>query len=430
MNKFKKILSDEKLFNSINHFNNITYSNNEIVIPEQCFSFDYIIEHNIFKKYENKIKKFMNIIFKSDLFNHLVRIIYKTENENMKYFFEEINFVEDFWNNNIIFVPFKIKKVSDFSYKDTSLFFFSIYKIRHFDSEIEDEIFTLGAFMRVLIHETFGHLVISYIFYKFYVNTDDYTNYRTPSMINQLKGLNRKKLNEFIGNFLAKIVIDNLNNEDKIESLNIKFEDSFKNKIYEEFKHIIGKEYAEKVIQQLVESQEIKIEKKNLESLSIKIIDILISLIQDEFNKYLNDLDFKQDEYKEIESGNFFEFLLFNNFDQYMNLKECLFILDEDNYKNTNFIKFRSEFKNLVGKKNDDFINDLNNNEKLFHDLFVKYISIYENKKGSRKDLIIRQNFRGDNRNNLNKKYEAFECHNIGRDLFISLKQSEQNLEN
>ena len=372
----------------------------------------------------------MNIIFKSDLFNHLVRIIYKTENENMKYFFEEINFVEDFWNNNIIFVPFKIKKVSDFSYKDTSLFFFSIYKIRHFDSEIEDEIFTLGAFMRVLIHETFGHLVISYIFYKFYVNTDDYTNYRTPSMINQLKGLNRKKLNEFIGNFLAKIVIDNLNNEDKIESLNIKFEDSFKNKIYEEFKHIIGKEYAEKVIQQLVESQEIKIEKKNLESLSIKIIDILIFLIQDEFNKYLNDLDFKQDEYKEIESGNFFEFLLFNNFDQYMNLKECLFILDEDNYKNTNFIKFRSEFKNLVGKKNDDFINDLNNNEKLFHDLFVKYISIYENKKGSRKDLIIRQNFRGDNRNNLNKKYEAFECHNIGRDLFISLKQSEQNLEN
>ena len=56
MDKFKKILSNEKLYNSINHFNNITYSNNEIVIPEQCFSFDYIIEHNIFKKYENKIK--------------------------------------------------------------------------------------------------------------------------------------------------------------------------------------------------------------------------------------------------------------------------------------------------------------------------------------------------------------------------------------
>ena len=85
----------------------------------------------------------------------------------MKYYFEENNFVEDLWNNDIIFVPFKIKKVSGYSYKDTFKIFFTIYKIRHFDSEIEDEIFTLGAFIRVLIHETFW--AFGYIIYFLYV---------------------------------------------------------------------------------------------------------------------------------------------------------------------------------------------------------------------------------------------------------------------
>ena len=424
VDKFKKILEDKKIYNSLNIINNITYLRNKIEIPEECFSYDYIIQNNIFKKYEDKIKQLMKKIFESDLFKSLVRIIYKTEDNDMNYFFEENNFVEDFWDNNIIFVPFKIKKVSGFSYKDSFLFFFSIYKIKNFDSEIEDEIFTLGAFVRVLMHEVFGHLIISYIFYMFCVNIGDYTKYYTPRMNNQLKELNKNKLCEFIGDFLAKIIIDNLNYKKNKEFLYKKFGDSLKNKLLEEFTAIIGKDYSEKLIQILFQNNDILTE-KNLKNLSMKIIDILINLISEEFDKYINDLKYKEEKYKNFESGNFVEFLLFNNFDQYMSLKECLFLLNEDNYENGNFIKFRSEFKNLVGKKSCVFIDELNNGNKIFSDLFAKYKSIYEKNKNINNDLISKRNFRGGSGDNLNKKFEAFECFNIGRNWLISQKMPE-----
>ena len=187
----------------------------------------------------------MNKIFKSDLFYQLVRIIYTTEDDDIKYFFEENNFAEDFWNNNIIFVPHKIKKASGYSYKDSFLFFFPIYKSKNFDIEIENEIFTLGAFIRVLIHEIFGQLTISYTFFMFCANTYNNINYYEPKMNNLLIELNKDKLCKFIGNFLAKIIIDNLNNKEKNYFLYIKSDDQLKNKLCEEFSKIIGKTFVE-----------------------------------------------------------------------------------------------------------------------------------------------------------------------------------------
>ena len=433
--EFKKILEDKEIYDSLNNINNISFFKNKIEIPEECYSYEYIIKKNIFKKYENQIKDLLKIIYKSDLFNQLVRIIYKTEDKDTKYFFDENNFVEDFWNNNIIFVPFKLKKISGFSYKDTFLFFFPIYKIKNFGSEVEDEIFTLGAFVRVLIHETFGHLMISYIFYMFYANTNESYNYLTRRMKNQLKELNRINLYEFIGNILAKLLLDNLYNAIKTDSMNLseieklKKDNSFTNKLYEEFSQIIGKEYTEKLIKKLKENPEIIIskndKKNNLSELSKIIIEILINLISDEFDKYINDLKYKQEKYKEFESGNFVEFLLFNNFDQYMTLKECLYLLNEEIYQNINFIRFRSEFKSLVGKKNDDLLKELTNGHKIFGDLFNKYNSIYEKKKNISNDLITQQNFRGSFDNNLNKKFEAFECFNFKRSRFDSGKKND-----
>jgi len=423
--EFKKIVANKKIYSSINNTENIIYLKNKIEIPEECYSYEYIIENNIFKKYEGEIKYLMKEIYKSDLFKHLIKIIYKTENNNMKYFFEENNFVEDFWNNNIIFVPFRIEKVSGFSYKDSFLFFFPIYKIKHFKSEIEDEIFTLGAFVRVLIHETFGHLIISYIFFMFYANVNDYDNYLTPRINDQIKQLNKQKLCEFIGSFLAKILFDNLYNQKKKES-----NDVLKKKLCEEFKPIIGRDYAEKLTQRLLENSDIQIsnidnETTILEGLSGKIVDILIDLISEEFNKYINDLKDKQEKYREKESGNFVEFLLFNDFSQYMTLKECLFLLNEEIYKNTNFIKFRSDFKNLIFKNNDEFLKELNEGQKIFAGLFAKYNSIYEEKKNINNDLVSPQSFRGSCDDNLNKKFEAFECFNFKRSRFESGKISE-----
>ena len=135
--EFKKLIEDTNIFCRFDH----KYIKNSIQIPEQCYLYDYIIENNIFKKYESKLIKFLNVIFKSDLFRNIVKIIYKAKDEKMKYFFDEIS-VEDFWNNNILFVPFKLKKASDSPYKDIFFILFCFYKIEHFDSEIENKILT------------------------------------------------------------------------------------------------------------------------------------------------------------------------------------------------------------------------------------------------------------------------------------------------
>ena len=111
----------------------------------------------------------------------------------MKYFFDEIS-VEDFWNNNILFVPFKLKKASDSPYKDIFFILFCFYKIEHFDSEIENKILTLGAFIRVLIHDIFGCLMSSYFFYMFHVNMNDSIYFNSSGVGEQLKELDRKNL--------------------------------------------------------------------------------------------------------------------------------------------------------------------------------------------------------------------------------------------
>ena len=403
--QFKHLIEDTSIFCCIQY----KCVKNTIQIPEKCYLYDYIIKHNVFKKYETKLIDLLNIIFKSDLFRNLVKIIYKSKDENMKYFFDEESSVEDFWNNNILFVPFKLEKVSGFSYKDTFHILFSFYKIKHFDSDIENEIFTLGAFIRVIIHETFGHLMISYFYYMFYVNTEESKNYDSPRMLDQIKNLNKKHLRKIVGEFLANKFYDNLM---KINEKNL-----LKNKLSEEFENIIGKNYAEKLAKKLLEEEK-KIDISNIEKekflsdLTEKIIDILIDLISEEYNKYINEFKDKEIKYKEIESGNLVEFLLFKDFSQYTTLKECLFLLDEKMYEKTNLFKFSSEFQNLNKKKNDEFLKELNNSQKIFSELFSQYYSFYETSR-DKNDLVTKKSFREISNDNLTKKFDTFECFNF-----------------
>ena len=406
--QFKHLIEDTSIFCCIEY----KCVKNTIQIPEKCYLYDYIIKHNVFKKYETKLIDLLNIIFKSDLFRNLVKILYKSKDENMKYFFDEESSVEDFWNNNILFVPFELKKESGFSYKETFHMLFSFYKFKHFDSDIENEIFTLGAFIRVLIHETFGHLMISYFYYMFYVNTEESKNYDSPRMLDQIKNLNKKHLCKIVGEFLANKFYDNLM---KINEKNL-----LKNKLSEEFEDIIGKNYAEKLAKKLLEEEK-KIDISNIEKekvlsdLTEKIIDILIDLISEEYNKYINEFKDKEIKYKEIESGNLVEFLLFKDFSQYTTLKECLFLLDEKMYEKTNLFKFSSEFQNLEKKKNNEFLKELNNSQKIFSELFSQYYSFYETSR-DKNDLVTKKSFREISNDNLTKKFDTFECFNFRLD--------------
>ena len=411
--QFKKAIENKDIFCN---FYNIGLIDKKIYIPEECYLYDYIINNSVFKKYESQLISLLNIIYKSDLFKQLVRIIYKQDYKVNKFYFEEDDFVQDFWNNNIIFVPFNIEKVSGFSYKDTFTIFFCIYKIKHFKTEVENEIFTLGAFIRVLIHESLGHLIVANLFYLFYANIYDYNNYYTPQIKSQIENLNKENLCEYIGNTLAEIFIQNL---DKLEQNDSKkcFNDSMKRNLQEKYEKIIGKDYAKTLIEKLEEKIDILNlnNKDNLSEISKQIVDILVNLISKEFDDYIANLT--DDELKPKESGNFVEFLLFNDFSQYMTLKNCLFLLNEENYNIKNFLYFRSEFKSLKNKNNDNFIKELNSSKGIFSDLFGKYSSMYNNSKGKKSNLNAPQSFRETCGDNLNRKYEAFQCFNYERNF-------------
>ena len=432
--EFKKAIENKNIFCSIK---NVSYIDNKIYIPEECYLYDYLIENNIFKKYEGKIISLLNIIYKSDLFKQLVRIIYEDEYKVNKFYFEENDFIKDFWDNNIIFVPFNIEKVSGFSYKDTFTIFFCIYKIRHFKSEIENEIFTLGAFIRVLIHESFGHLVIANIFYMFYANIKGYNNYSTPKINSQMKNLNKTNLCKYIGDILAEIFFQNLDiieqgaskNSIELEYSKKGFNDSMKIILQNKYEIIIGKDYAKALIEKLEENIDIQTvnikNKENSSEMSKQIVEILVNLITKEFDDYMASLNDAQ--IKRNESGNFVEFLLFNDFSQYMTLKDCLFLLDEENYNIKNFLYFRSEFKSLNKKNNDAFIKELNGAKRIFSDLFSKYSSLYENTKIGNNNLNTPQSFREIYGDNLNRKYEAFQCFNYGRSFDKKLQLLSEN---
>lgn len=118
--------------------------------------------------------------------------------------------------------------------------------------------------------------------------------------------------------------------------------------------------------------------------------------------------------------------MLFNNFNQYITLKECFFLLDEEIYQKTNIFKFRSKFNNVFIKNNDEFIKELVEGKKLFNDAFTEYYSIYLKNKNNNDDLISPKSFRENCEENLNKKIEPFQCFNFSLDrrIFLNEKKS------
>ncbi len=446
--EFMKKIEGNKNFFSLQY----NYNGNEIELLEESYLYDYIIQNNIFKKYEKEIISLLDIIYKSDLIKQLLILVYGEDFEKLEPILKKEYSVKNFWDNVIIFVPFKMKRISGFSYRELFKIFISIYKLKHFQTNIENEIFTLGSFVRILIHESLGHFIVSYIFFMFYANIQNRKEYyNSPRIEEKIKNLNKKNYIELIGNTLAKIEFKIIDQIREIEST--KFYENLEARLFEEFKGVIGIEYAKILSQKLTESkkkeEEIQVnilkdkskiyelkgnstihcseenEDNILSKKSEEIINILFQCISNDFDNIIKDLNYRQEAYKSIESGNTIELLLFNDFGQNMTLKECLFLLNEENYKDTNIFKFRSEFKSIVGKKNKDFLEHLNEGNKIFNNLFLQYHLIYKKDEKTKIDFNIPQNFREDSNINLAKKYDSFQCFNIKIDH--SLLQREPN---
>ena len=428
----------EKVKNEDNYFSlKYSFIDDKIELLEESYLYDYIMENNIYKKYEKQILELLNVIYKSDLIKHLFKAIYIKDDKtkNLLFFFDIEESVEYLWKKIILFVPFKIEKILGFSYKDFFKIFISVYKIKHFNTNLENEIFTLGAFVRTLIHESLGHLMVAYIFFMLYANMEYLKKYDSPRMENQVKELNKECYIELIGKTLAEIYLKIFNdNKNKIVDSKL-FSEYYKiieNKLSTEFEKILGNEYSNKLAKQLIEIEieknknerneiyenqskenEVKIEDNIISKKSKEIIEILFNYISEEFLEIINDMKKKHETYKVNEFGNFVEFLLFNDFTQDMTLKQCLFLLDEDNYKNTNLFKFRSQFKNLNFKENKDFLASINKDKKIFANLISQYASLYESDGYNYNNFISLKSFRGNNGDSLNKRYESFQCFNI-----------------
>ena len=445
--EFKKEIEKSYNFFTLDY----KFVEDKIELSEESYLYDSIIKNNIFKKYEKKIMELLDIIFNSDLIKQLLRTVYGEDYERVEHILEKEYPIKKFWENVILFLPFKIKRISGFSYRDLFKIFIVIYKLKHFTTNLENEIFTLGAFVRTLVHERLGHFIVSYLFFMFYANINDKDrHYYSPRMEEKIEQLKKKNYIKLIGNTLAKIEFDiinkanyNIQENEVTNNLNLnninnnytkEFYEMLENNLFEEFKKIIGNQYAKLLSQKLIENKKreveiqkdkepqnpdinnLKDEKEKNNILSRKaeeIIDILFQFISDDFYKIIKDLDFRQEAYKSSESGCLIEILLFNDFSQYMTLKECLFLLNEENYKNTNLFIFRSEFKNIPGKNNESFLKELKEGNKIFGNLFGQYYSIYENNIYVKQDFIISKNFRENSNNNLTKKYETFKCYNI-----------------
>ena len=275
--------------------------------------------------------------------------------------------------------------------------------------------------MRTLSREVFGNFLVSYIFFRFYanLNLEENKSYESPSVTEQIKNLNKKNFYLIIGKKLAEIALDIITNINK----DIDLLDDKKKELISKFEKIIGNEYANILAKELLDNLKIIEEnekEKNIPILSEKIIDILLGHISGEFEKYLKDLDYQSKYYKDQESGNVAEFLLFNNFGETMSLKQCMFLLDENNYKNTNIFNFRINIKELKGKRNDEFLEKITAEKNIFHSLFSDYKSIYSKISYDKNIFTTEKKFRNFIGDNLDKEYEYFDCH-----LFKSLPKFE-----
>jgi hypothetical protein len=370
----------------------------------------------------------LNIIFSSDLIKQLFEGLFNLKDRKMKYFFNGKDSIEELWNNIILFIPFKLTGISGFSYRHILKIFISIYMICHFNTEIENEIFNLGAFVRVIIHEIMGHFFISYRYFMFFANINNSDKEDSPRMEEQMKTINKNIYIECVGKKLAEISYEVIK---KSKGFSEEEENNLTNKL----ENIIGNEYARTLAKKLLEkekknkvfsnitkndkngnspdSQEEK--NKLILQLSEEITNILFDSIFEEFDRYLLESNII---FKEHESGNVAEFLLFNDFSQNITLKQCMFLLNEENYMNTNLFNFRTEFKKCKTIKNDDFLEKLNKKLCIFGETFSKYISVYYKDGYQKNNLTSPKTFRGNFENNLNRECHFFTCHFVGiRDL-------------
>ena len=95
-----------------------------------------------------------------------------------------------------------------------------------------------------------------------------------------------------------------------------------------------------------------------------------------------------------------------------MTLKECLYLLNEFNYINSNIFIFRSKFKNLLIENNQEFVSNLDEKTTIFSDLIKSYKTKYQENALVRSNLNNPKSFKKYYGDNLIRKCESYTCAN------------------
>ena len=95
----------------INQSLNFSKSENGVKLNEESFLYEYIIENNVYKKYESQILELLEVIFSSDLFKSLFEALFNNEERNMKYNFDDgKKAIKHLWNDVIFFYHLNLKE--------------------------------------------------------------------------------------------------------------------------------------------------------------------------------------------------------------------------------------------------------------------------------------------------------------------------------
>ncbi len=461
----KKNNNNNELLNFFNRYNkfNVFFT---ILKKYQCDA-DNILMNQDMKKFfciiyilfYCKESSNQEIINMNDLFEN---ILMKEEDkiEKIKNFFKIEKISEDILEKNKInFLKIKVKNIQFEELKNNYYEFFTNKYNLIYDEILKENYFTKNKdIILKFLHTIYNSISINQIYTLLY-NQDEFKEELYFKNLNNLKYYweNYLILIPFkdysfsafchketltVCHYIYLTIIPELGNEESIENQIFNLGIFIRTEEHECIGHFLTAYIYFQTFNKLKKNY-----KRNLNS--PKISNVLKSfnendiLNKNEITKLLEEYNLLKENYLKIkkcfaeeESGNLFEFLLFGNLENKMNLFECLFFLNKKNYS-MSFLDFRKKYKqteNLNYEKAKDFINNINTDDYIKPDLFEKFKKCY-------KDLSYEQygkisskyNFKKDDLSPyelVSKKYGGFGCMNTFKRITLFYHHYNQNENN
>ena len=461
----KKNNNNNELLNFFNRYNKFNvfftilkkyqYDEDNILMNQDMKKFFCII-YILFYCKESSIQEItnMNDLFENTLMKEEEKIakikgLFKTENIS-----EEI-----FENNKINFLKIKVKNIEFEQLKNNYYEFFSNKINLIYDEILKENYFTNNKdIILKFLYSIYNSKSINQIYTLLY-NQDEYKEELYFKNLNNLKYYweNYLILIPFkdysfsafchketltVCHYIYLTIIPELGNEESIENQIFNLGIFIRTEEHECIGHFLTAYIYFQTFNKLKKNY-----KRNLNS--PKISNVLNSFIENDILKkveikmLLEEYNLLKENYLKIkkgfveeESGNLFEFLLFGNFENKMNLLECLFFLNTKNYS-MSFLDFRKKYKqteNLNYEEAKDFIKNINPDEYIKPDLFEKFKRCYENLSYDQYEKIFsKYNFKKDDISPyeiISKKYGGFGCMNTFKRITLFYHHYNQNVNN